>query len=943
VFESLILTKFHNPLTIGRLTQRPRLDKKLDESLSAGCRLVLVTAPAGFGKSTLISAWINQQTTHFSWLSLDRSDNDPKQFFRYLIGALQKIDPSLGSDQINRLQTADASNSEAVYADLMTSIVNETTTLLDPFILVLDDCHVLKNPLLLRLLNFLIDHQPPQMHLFLLTREDLPIPVSRLRVRRQIVEIRQADLQFSFEESEDFLRVGMGINQLSNNNLLVLHQRTEGWIAGLQLAVLSIKSNPNPENFIQSFAGSDRYILDYLMDEVFTHQTEENRNFLLAASILDRFCAPLCDSLLAEMENRAEKPLPSASVILEQLESSNLFLFPLDYQRFWFRFHHLFADLLRHSLKQIAPTKIPTLHRLASQWFEKNGLIHEAVKHAFLTEDWLYAAELVERHAWGMILHSQVGTVSEWCRVIPENIISTRPALCIFHSWALIIAFKKADFPEALIRINQAESVLDKIDREEHTNVVNAGQPIPLRAWVTGQLTLLRSFLLMAAPRKQADPQALAAFGQLACQQLPAEDITGISVGLLDICYASQARCDVKEAEKKFEHVIGVALSGGNYFGAIVAEYHRAHGLFVQGKLQEVIQFCQQKKKTYSGYFKDPIKELPAIALLDQALACALIEMNKLSEAEQYLRSSLKIGQWMPREELPGYIALARICAIRGDFEGVEESLRQLDIRWPDISYCTQAIRIYYDLIFHPADPKARKTAHLWVQSHPPDIGPDLTLPGIGPAWNDEADFAVYTIWAEIQIILGKPNEALNVIKPMLNIARKFDLFHRVINLSFLQAQAYYVLGQKESAWKALQVALSLVESNGYCRLPNQHPLLERLVLEAMKLGIIPHTIRNMLELSLPDFDFTQKINDPLINQQPDLSVSFSDGLMEPLSNREIEVLGLMALGLTNAEIAARLFLSPNTLKTHTQNIFGKLDVHSRIQAVNKARDLNLI
>ena len=544
---------------------------------------MLVTAPAGFGKSTLVSAWILQQNLPFTWLSLDKSDNETGQFLSYLVGALQKIDPILGSSEINRIQTAAASDSDAVYADVMKNLINEISSLSTSFILVLDDCHLIKNPQLLKLIIFLIEHQPSQLRLFLLTREDLPLPVSRLRVRRQVVEIRQADLQFTPEETSIFLRDCMGIQNLSQENILALEQRTEGWIAGLQLAGLSIKAVSDPENFIKSFTGSDRYILDYFIEEVFSHQPEEIRNFLMMTSILERFCAPLCDSILQSIHNNGGTYSNNADAMLTRLEQSNLFLIPLDYNRNWYRYHHLFADLLKHTLRKTNPDKIAGLHLQASRWLEMHGYIQEAVKHAFLSQDWLFAADLVERHAWNMILHSQVAAVSDWCRTFPETIISKRPALCIFHGWALIIGFKKADFPAALVRIEQAEAALPLIDPLEEACLVVGAKPVNRFAWVTGQITLLRSFILTTAPRREVNPQALVDLGQLSYDQLPAEDITGLSVSLLDICYASQARSNAEEAEIKFEHVVGVALSGGNYFGAVVAEYHRAHGMFSQG------------------------------------------------------------------------------------------------------------------------------------------------------------------------------------------------------------------------------------------------------------------------------------------------------------------------------------------------------------------------
>lgn len=943
MLESLISTKFHNPQTIGRLTVRPRLDSQLDKSLIKGSRLVLVTAPAGFGKSTLVSAWLKNQKLPFSWLSLDRNDNDPKQFLSYLVGALNRIDESLGIDQFKRIQTADSSDREAVYFDVSAQIINEIALLPFPFLLVIDDCHLLKDQLILEIFNFLIEHQPSQMNLILVSREDLHLPISRLRVNRQIVEIRQSDLQFSTTEAEDFLKEGMGIETLTFGDILALEQRTEGWIAGLQLAGLSIKNDPDPTKFIQSFTGSDRYVLDYLVEEVFKNQPAEIQTFLLATSILSRFCESLCDSMIEVMFENSLVEQPPSKMILNIIEHSNLFLIPLDNKRQWYRYHHLFADLLQHSLKQLKPDKVQRLQLRASMWFEKNGFIQEAIEHAFQAQDWIYAAELVERHAWNMILHSQVGTVSKWCQRFPERIISKRQALCIFHGWALIIAFKKDDFPQANIRIEQAEATLSEIDPETQIILVPGATPVNMLAWVTGHLTLLRSFILTTVERKQVNPKELVDLGQLAYDQLPPEDITGLSVGLLDICYASQARSDAKDAEKKFSHVAGVAISGGNFFGAIVAEYHRAHGLLSQGNLHETVAFCEQKRKEYEAYFENPIQDLPALALLDQAQGRAYLELNDLTQAEQFLQRGLKVGQWMPREEVPGYLALARLCFIKNDIQGIYESLRRLEMRWPDIVKWTHAIRILYDLKLNWEDALVRRNAATWAQLNVPEIGQDIVIPGIGPVFNDESDHAVYSAWAQIQIILCNTKEALGVIEPMLKVADENNLLHRIIYLTLLQAQAFYLHGQKDRTWKSLQIALSNAESKGYLNIIDKNPILIQMLKETKKIGIAPNYIQRILEVDQTE-DNQSNSSSNLDGFQPKNSLSLSgEGMIEPLSNREIEVLILLSQGFSNAEIATKLFLSPNTLKSHTQNIFGKLGVHSRVQAVNKARLFKLI
>jgi ATP/maltotriose-dependent transcriptional regulator MalT len=364
--------------------------------------------------------------------------------------------------------------------------------------------------------------------------------------------------------------------------------------------------------------------------------------------------------------------------------------------------------------------------------------------------------------------------------------------------------------------------------------------------------------------------------------------------------------------------------------------------LFSQGRLRDVITFCRQKRKLYESYFEHPLRDLPAIALLDQAEGCALLEMNQLTEAEQCLRKGLEVGQWMPREELPGYLALARLCAAKGDEHGMAEALRRLDMRWPDIHYCTEAIRVVSALKAQPENVETRKAATKWCEFNPPEIGPEVVIPGIGPAWNDEADYAVYVAWIQLQVILGGTQEALAVIQPILDAAVIHQLNHRVIELSLLQAQAYYMQGQRERAWKPLRAALNLAENEGYLRLNDQGPVLTRLLVEAAQLGMSPNYIRRNLDSNLVDADPIIRAIKVPDNKQPANHSFDSDGLLEPLSSREIEILALMADGYSNAKIASKLFLSPNTLKSHTQNIYGKLDVHSRMQAVIKGRALKL-
>ena len=439
----ILATKLYIPPPRPKVVLRPRLIERLNEGLFRR-KLTLISAPAGFGKTTLVSEWVAGCERPVAWLSLDEGDNDPTRFLTYLVAALQTIAAKIGAGVLAVLQSPQPPPIESI----LTALLNEIATIPDHFILVLDDYHVIDSKPIDHALTFLLEHLPPQMHLVITTREDPQLPLARLRARGQLTELRAADLRFTPAEAADFLNQVMGLN-LSAEDIAALETRTEGWIAGLQLAALSMQGREDIASFIQAFTGSHRFVLDYLVEEVLQHQPEHIRSFLLQTAILDRFCAPLCNAV-TEREDGKE--------MLDVLERSNLFLIPLDDQRQWYRYHHLFADVLQAHLMEAQPDQVSSLHQRASAWYERNGLRSDAIRHALAAQDFERAAGLIEL-AWPADEGSiQITTWLGWVKTLPDELVHTRPVLNVWYAYALL---GSGEMEAAEARLKDAERWLE--------------------------------------------------------------------------------------------------------------------------------------------------------------------------------------------------------------------------------------------------------------------------------------------------------------------------------------------------------------------------------------------------------------------------------------------------------------------------------------------------
>jgi LuxR family transcriptional regulator, maltose regulon positive regulatory protein len=520
---AVLSTKLYIPQVHDALVSRPRLTAKLDKG--ARTRLTLVCAPAGFGKTTLLGQWLFQGDRAVAWLSLDDGDNDPIRFLSHVIASLQTVQAGIGEAAWAALYSPQHPPLESI----LTLLLNEVTTVMPPLCLVLDDYHVIKAGAVHDALRFLLEHLPPQMHLVITSRSDPPLPLARLRARGELLELRSDELRFTPDETATFLRDMMGLS-LSAEDIIALEGRTEGWIAGLQLAALSMQGRGDLCGFIAAFTGSHRYILDYLVEEVLQDQAENVLRFLLQTSILERLTGPLCDAVTGQ---------PGSQEMLESLERANLFLIPLDDDRRWYRYHHLFAEVLQNRLQSVDPTSAPKLHRQASRWFESEGLLDEALRHALAAPDLERAATLIEQHAWPMCVQGNILAVRAWLERLPQPLVRSRPQLTTTYSLVLTVTGQ----------LEAAERLL-----AETAPMFTPDTPPEIR----GELALVRSTLA----RFRGDVASSIGFAREALEHLPQDRLMPRGVALFNLVQEHLHAGDLKAAGQVLDEMVKLGEAG---------------------------------------------------------------------------------------------------------------------------------------------------------------------------------------------------------------------------------------------------------------------------------------------------------------------------------------------------------------------------------------------
>jgi LuxR family maltose regulon positive regulatory protein len=858
------------------------------------CKLILISAPAGFGKTTLVSEWVQAMggatlPTAIAWLSLDESDNDPTRFLAYFVAALQTIEARqepvglIGKGALSVLQSPQPPPAEAI----LTTLINEIATLPNRIVLVLDDYHVIDAKPVDSALAFLLEHLPPQMHLVIATREDPHLPLARLRSRGQLTELRAADLRFTLAEAAEFLNQVMGLD-LSTEDIAALETRTEGWIAGLQLAAISIRGRDDAVSLIKSFTGSHRFVLDYLIEEVLDQQPQSVQNFLLQTAILNRLTGSLCDAVTGQENGQAT---------LEMLDRANLFIIPLDNERCWYRYHHLFADLLRQRLQSPPPLSSPPegekeggdvaeLHIRASVWYEQNGLEIEAFQHAVAANDVERAARLMA--GGGMPLHFRgaVIPVLNWLASLPKTVLDARPSLWVMYASALSMTGQTIGVEE---KLQAAEAALQGAEFAATADGETRN--------IIGHIAAIRA--LLAAAQRQVETiisQSRRALEYLHPSNLPVRTATTWKLGI-----AYQLQGDRAAASQAYNEAIAISQASGNNIINIAASI----GL---GNVQETENQLQLAAQTYRRVLKLVGDQLMSAACLAHlGLARIFYEWNDLDAAQQHAQQCVQLASQIENVDkfVVKEVLLARLKLAQGDMAGAAAILDEAD-------------QFVYRRSFLD---KMSELAAVQVLT--------LLCRGNLEAAADLAEkHKLPLVQVQVHLARGDTSSALAVLEPFRQQMEAKGWQDERLKALVLQAVTLQAHGEKDEALQVLGDALALAEPGGFVRIfVDQGSPMAALLQEAAKHGIAPNYVSQLRAAF----------------GKAGVRTPITQLLVEPLSERELEVLELLGTELNGPEIARELVVSLNTMRTHTKNIYNKLGVNNRRAAVRRAEELDLL
>lgn len=890
--STLLSTKFFVPPVRPTLISRPRLLERLVHGLDGP--LTLISAPAGYGKTTLFSEWRTGPgaSIPLAWLSLDVDDNDPPRFYQYLLACLDSILPGAVQDLLPLLQSPEPLHPEAILIPLTNALAENK----QDFVLALDDYHVIETDSIHGALTFLLDHIPPHMHLVILSRTDPPLPLARLRARRQMIEIREADLRFSPDEISAFINEEMGLS-LSTEDLASLERRTEGWIAGLQLAALSLQGCQDIHGFVSAFSGSHHYIMDYLAEEVLKLQPKQVSAFLLETSTLERLCGSLCEAVI---EQDPVEPV-DGQAMLEALEEKNLFVIPLDDERHWYRYHHLFAEVLKKRLENQFPHLLPQLHRRASLWYEQNGFISESVQQAILAGDQDRAAQLIEQNGCFLLISGEVATLLNWTSAI-EFQSENHPWLAIQKAWALALT---GNLDQVEPTLQAPEQLLSPLD-----------PTIEVRT-LRGTIAAARA----QCANSQGNTQLAAEYAQRALELLP--DCSSISQSIRSVATtilgdASWINGNLEQAVHAYREAIRIGREADNLHMVIIANSHLADILMEQGHLNRAAS-------TYAQSLQMAVRpdgqRSPLAGSIYAGLGRLAYECNRLNDADQYMQQCIDLcRKWGDTDpQAAAYAMLARLEQAQGNLEQAQAAI------WMAEQLASE----------HPLSPQRSilvqsDLARFWLAQGNLERLSQL-VQNSGLSIQDEIPYQQapeYVILVRVLLAQNDYEAALMLSKRLLQQAETAGRLGLVIETLILQALALQGKKEPEAALMILERALSLAQTEGYVRVfLDEGEVMTRLLcqIQSRQVGRGYAT------------DLLAQIGRISGMTQPSMQI-----LIEPLTTRELEVLTFIEAGYSNQEISDKLFISIATVKRHISNIYAKLGVKSRTQAIAIGKELRL-
>src|SRR5512138_96972 len=928
----LLKTKISVPRLPGDFIHRPRLTDRINQGMK--CPLTLITAPAGFGKTNLLIEWTRQTNLPVAWLTIDRDDNDTSRFIRYAIGALQTVVPGFGEEALglDLLQSPQGDG----WKTGLTLLINEIAALPKELVLVYDDFHVLENPVIVERLDFFLRHSPPNLHLVIASRSEPELDLAFLRAKGRLLELGINDLRFTGEEVAQYFQQAIG-RELPPETTRALEERTDGWITSLQMAALSLKDQADPATILANLEGKSHYLSDFLAEEVLDHQPGEIRQFLLRSSILETLSGPLCEAVV-----KPDAQSGYGAVMLNRLEHANLFITALDEKHEWFRFHPLFADFLREVQRQVNPAEIPALHKRAATWLEVNGNLDEAFQHALASRDMEWAADMIERNVQTLVNLGEVSAVARWIGRLPEEITHKRPLLSVGYAWALIVTHQ---LDLARYWLEDVRQLVDRLEKQ------SGEMPTPAAdlAGIRGGIALCESYLAMWS----GDLEQAAKFSRQAASYLPQENVYLRSLIALEKTISSVLSGDTQKTIELSRTTVRIARQANNPTVQIIATCEIAIMQWIQGQLSKAWETVQHAHYLAIGPDEKPH---PLFGFIDIVFGEILFERDALEEARDHLERGVRDIQsvWY-FGTLGGMTSLARLRQAQGDVSGAQDiveeiarmALRSDASQWDNALASGLAVR----LAVQRGD--LATAEQWWKKGGFPDLNTQIAL--------EDYPYHIfeYMLLAQARFLLVRGQEsgrtrdikqATELMGTLLPQAERFQRGSSQIQILILQAMAQSALGNAQ-ATKTLLRALAMGEPEGFRRfyLDEGWRLTDLLrqcrVAQTESGGHLPSLafIDSLLESIEGTRNGPQADQESVEGRTSPTTTLLEDGFPISLSAREMEVLTLIAQGKSNQEISAELYLALNTVKRNAYNIYSKLEVKKRTQAVSRARQLGLI